>query len=173
MFPVDRLVIDLAELPDDGKEFAGDIPPEVFDLPDKDIRALGPLSYRLRAQRFEDELLLQGRIEAPFEFTCVRTLVPFKKTIRLENAAISLEIGDSAQIDPSAELREELLLQFPAYPRCDEGDDPLPCEIDPRYLAVDNPAGADVENPPAPQGDSRWSALDALGESSQQPDHEP
>jgi uncharacterized protein len=169
---VDTLVINLAELPDEGQEFVGELPGALFDLSDKDVQPLSPLSYRLRAQRFENELLLMGRLEAAFEFTCVRTLVPFKKTITLENAAVSLEINESTEIDPSEDLREEVLLQFPAYPRCDEADDPLPCEIDPRYLAVDNGAGADVENPPAPQGDSRWGALDALEDASNQSDQE-
>jgi len=59
-------------------------------------------------------------------------------------------------------LREEILLNFPAYPRCDKGDDPQPCEIDRRYLAVDNLGTNDVESPPAAHGDSRWAALDAL-----------
>ena len=67
-----------------------------------------------------------------------------------------------SEIDATDALREEVLLGFPPYPRCDEGDDPAPCEIDPRYLAVDNPVGDDVDDSPAAQGDSRWSALDAL-----------
>jgi len=169
---VDRLVINLAELPEEGKDFAGELPAELFDLPDKDVRALGPLTYHLRVQRFENELLLMGHLDAPFEFTCVRTLAPFKKNILLKNAALSLEINDSGEMDVSEDLREELLLGFPSYPRCDEGDDPLPCEIDPRYLAVDKVAQGDVENPPAPQGDSRWGALDALEGSPNQPDQQ-
>lgn len=161
---MDRLVIQIADLPEEGLDFAGELPVGIFDLTGKDVRALSPLKFSLRAQQFENELLLMGKLEAAFEFTCVRTLVPFKKTITLENAAVSLEINGSAEIDPSDELREELLLEFPSYPRCDEADDPLPCEIDPQYLAVDNPAEGDVESPPAPQGDSRWGALDALEE---------
>lgn len=162
---VDRLVISLAELPEEGKSFAGELAPEIFDLPDHDARPLGPLLFQLRAQRFDTELLLMGSLQAPFEFQCARTLISFKQTISVENAAISLEIKASGQMDATEALREELLLHFPAYPRCDEGDDPLPCEIDDQYLAVDNRGKADVENPPAPQGDRRWSALDDLPQS--------
>ena len=161
---VDRLVINLAELPDEGQNFAGELPVELFELSGKDVRALSPLTFQIRAQQFENELLIMGFLEAAFEFTCARTLVRFKKTITLENAALSLEINGSSEVDPSDELREELLLEFPSYPRCDEGDDPIPCEIDPQYLAVDNRSEGDVESPPTPQGDSRWGALDALEE---------
>ena len=159
---MDRLLIDLALLPEDGQVIEDDLPADIFELPDGDARPLGPLSFCLRAQRFGDELLLRGSLKAPFEFQCVRTLALFRKTIVLPEAAISFEIGSEGEIDATAALREEILLGFPAYPRCDEGDEPAPCEIDSRYLAVDNPVEDDVDVPPAAQGDSRWSALDAL-----------
>ena len=157
-----RLVIDLGLLPEEGAQLEGELPAAVFDLPEGDARPLGPLQFALHAQRFGDELLLHGRIQAPFEFQCVRTLSRFKKTIDLPGTAISFEIGTQGEIDATDSLREEVLLNFPTYPRCDEGDEPAPCEIDPRYLAVDKPGGDDVDVPPASQGDSRWAALDAL-----------
>ncbi|MEM1082581.1 MAG: hypothetical protein AAGI48_00530 [Verrucomicrobiota bacterium] len=156
------LLIDLPTLPEDGKEFAGELPESVFDLPEGDARPVGPLRYDLFVQRFGSELLFTGKLSAPFEFTCVRTLHPFVRTIRLESAAVSLEIGDSGQIDATEALREEILLHFPADPRCDEADAPQECEIDPRYLAVDKPSGDGVETRPRDEGDDRWSALDAL-----------
>ena len=162
--PVKQLLIEIGELPEEGKSVQGALDADIFDLPKGDAKPLGPLNFQLHAQQFGNELLLQGAIEAPFEFTCVRTLTPFKQTIRLENAAIALEIDGQAEIDATEALREELLINFPPYPRCDEGDDPVPCEIDPQYLAVDNSTGGDVENPPRAAGDSRWGALDALEE---------
>jgi uncharacterized protein len=156
------LLIDLPTLPEDGTDFTGEIPETVFDLPDGDARPVGPLSYDLHVQRFGSELLFTGTLSAPFEFTCVRTLHPFVRTIRLENAAVSLEIGDSSQIDATEALREEVLLHFPADPRCDEADEPQECQIDPRYLAVDKPSGDGVETRPRDEGDDRWSALDAI-----------
>ncbi len=91
----------------------------------------------------------------------------------MEVAAVP-QVGDAVSLDvlflePTGQLREELLLAFPSYPRCDEGDDPMPCELNPQYLAVDKPVEGDVENPPDPHGDSRWSALDQL----ESPESEP
>lgn len=157
-----RLIIDLATLPDDGRRFAGELPAGIFDLPAGDARPTGPLSYDLHVQRFEGELFLSGLLSAPFEFTCVRSLHPFIKTIRLEQVPISLEIGSASSIDASDALREEILLAFPADPRCEDGDEPMHCSIDPRYLAVDKSAGDGVEDAPSPRGDDRWAALDAL-----------
>ncbi|RPJ34797.1 MAG: hypothetical protein EHM17_05300 [Verrucomicrobiaceae bacterium] len=164
-----RLKIDLAALPEEGKAFCGELPGEIFDLPEGDARPVGPLAYDLWVQRFGSELLLTGTLCAPFEFTCVRTLHPFIQTIRLEGAALSIEIGNEGEVDASEALREEVLIHFPVDPRCEEGDVPQQCEIDPRYLSVDKPAADELPTPPRAGGDDRWSALDTLKDLKDQP----
>lgn len=164
-----HLIIDLATLPEEGKAFAGELPAAVFDLPEGDAVPLGPLEYDLWVQRFGSELLLTGTLSAPFEFTCVRTLHPFKQTIRLEGAAVSVEIGNQGEIDANEALREEILIHFPVDPRCEEGDEPQECEIDPRYLSVDKPEVDTLPTPPRDGGDDRWSALDDLKDLKDQP----
>ena len=157
-----RLSIDLFTLPEEGKNFSGELPPEIFDLPAHDPQPVGPLSYDLHVQRFGSELLLSGSLSVPFELTCVRTLHPFVKTLRVEPATIAVEIEQEGDVDATDALREEVLLEIPDYPRCDEADEPMHCEIDSRYLAVDKPAEDTVETRPRAAGDDRWSALDAL-----------
>jgi uncharacterized metal-binding protein YceD (DUF177 family) len=157
-----RLIIDLAGLPEEGKWFSGVLPKEIFDLPEGDAVPAGPLEYEVRVQRFGSELLITGPLSAPFEFTCVRTLHPFIQTIRLENAAISLEITHEGDLDVTDALREEVLIHFPIDPRCDQADTPQHCEIDPRYLAVDKPSDSALPTPPRAGSDDRWSALDNL-----------
>jgi uncharacterized protein len=159
-----RLIIDLGTLPEDGRQFSGELAPQLFELPAEDARPLGPLRYDLAVQRFGGELFLTGTLSARFEFTCVRTLHPFTRTIRLDQVPLSIEIGNSAAIDVTAALREEILLAFPANPTCDQADEPTECQIDPRYLAVDKGGGDGVETPPPPREDGRWAALDAWSE---------
>lgn len=158
----DRLLIDLHTLPEEGKNFSGDLPAEIFDLPPHDPKPVGPLTYDLYVQRFGSELLLSGSLSAPFEFTCVRTIHPFVKTIRIEPANFAVEIDKEGVVDVTEAAREEILIEFPEYPRCEEADEPMHCEIDPRYLAVDKPAADTVDTRPRAEGDDRWSALDAL-----------
>lgn len=157
-----HLIIELANLPEEGKGYAGELPKEIFDLPEDDARPVGPLEYDLWVQRFGSELLLTGSLSAPFEFTCVRTLHPFVQTIRLENTAVSLEIDKEGAIDANDALREEVLINFPVDPRCEEGDVPQKCEIDSRYLSVDKSAEDELPTPPRAGSDDRWSALDTL-----------
>ncbi len=156
------LMIDLAALPEEGQQISGELPLEVFDLPKGDARAVGPLSYDLWVQRFESELLFTGKLSAPFEFTCVRTLHSFVQTIELENAAVSLEIKADGEIDAAEALREEVLIDFPIDPRCEDGDEEQKCEIDPRYLSVDKPVEDGLYTAPRAEGKDRWSALDNL-----------
>ena len=164
-----HLTIDLANLPEEGKSFSGELPKETFDLPEDDAQAVGPLEYDLWVHRFGPELLLTGSISAQFEFSCVRTLHPFIQTIRLENAAIALEIEREGVIDVTDALREEILINFPVDPRCEEGDVPQKCEIDSRYLSVDKPAEDGLPTPPRAESDDRWSALDILKDLKDQP----
>lgn len=156
------LIIDLASLPEEGKAFSGELDGALFELPEGDAVSVGSMEYDLWVQRFESELLATGSVFAPFEFTCVVTLKPFVKTIQLPKAAVSVEIGNSAQVNLGEALREEILIEFPADPRCDEGDNPEPCEIDSRYLAVDKPGGDELSIAPRSEGDDRWSALNDL-----------
>jgi uncharacterized metal-binding protein YceD (DUF177 family) len=166
---MDTLLINLGELPDEGQQLKGALDPEIFGLSEGDVRPLGPLEFDLHVERFETELLFRGSLSALFEFACVRDLKPFEMTISLPNVAISLEIeGGGGEIDAAAALREELLINFPKYPRCEDGDHPQPCKIDAQYLAVDKPVSNDVESPPAGGGDSRWDALDDLDGSSKE-----
>lgn len=157
-----HLIIDLANLPEEGKAFSGELDGAIFGLPQGDAVSVGPMEYDLWVQRFESELLATGSVSAPFEFTCVVTLKPFVKTIRIPRLAVSVEIGNSGQVNLGEALREEVLIEFPADPRCDEGDVPEPCEIDSRYLAVDKPRGDDLSIAPRSEGDDRWSALNDL-----------
>jgi len=164
-----KLLIDLEHLPEEGKRIEGMLPEEIFDLPEGDATSKGPLLYDLYAQRFGSELLLQGRLEAPFEFICVRTLHPFIRTIRLDDAVISIEITGEGVLDASEALREEVIIHFPADPRCDQADEPQTCEIDPRYLSVDKPPHDALPTPPRAASDDRWSALDGLQNLKDQP----
>lgn len=158
-----ELIIDLNTLPEEGKQFEGELDPAIYDLPKRDAQPTGPLYFDLNVQRFESELLVRGYLSSPFKFTCVRTNKEFVQTISLEEFGESFEI-DEAQINLTEALREEVLMAFPAYPRCDEADEPLECIIDERYLAVDKDPPSGVDPAPQEQNDTRWSALDDLNE---------
>jgi uncharacterized metal-binding protein YceD (DUF177 family) len=156
-----NLIIDLTQLPEEGAKFVGELSPEIFIFSSKDdIKALSPLKYDIFVERFESELLLRGDLSATFELTCVITLKRFSKTINVLNSAISIEIENTSQIDATDSIREEIIIELPIDPRCDEADIPMECKINSKYLAVDKSTSIELDCPPT--ADSRWSALDAL-----------
>jgi uncharacterized metal-binding protein YceD (DUF177 family) len=154
--------IDLANLPDEGQHFEGEFPPEIFELEESDIISVSTLKYSLFTQRFDTELLLTGSLEATFELTCMRSLHPFKQTIAMPSTAVSIELGNDGIVDPTPQIREEIMLELPTNPRCEDGDTPANCKIDPKYLAVDKPTDDRVEPAPAPEKPNPWGALDEL-----------
>lgn len=159
------LLIDPTTLPEEGISLSGDLPAEIFDFPPHDdAKPLSPLHYELEIQRFGSELLLRGDLQATFEFTCVVTLQRFTQTVKLENVAISLELESEAPIDIADSLREEIVIEIPADPRCDEGDEPMECKLNSPYLVLDKTTDTDLSSPPPPPADNRWSALDALSD---------
>lgn len=159
----EKLEIDLGLLPEEGMAFSGELDAKVFGLSEKDAKPMGGLEYDLYVQRFDDELLLRGYLGAPFEFTCVRTNKSFVQTISLDEVAVSIEVVSGA-VDVTEALREEVLINFPSYPRCDEGDEPMECELDERYLALDKPPEDSVSDAPSGEQGDQWSALDEFNQ---------
>lgn len=159
------LLIDPSTLPEDGIALQGELPAEIFDFPaHDDAKAISPLHYDLYAQAFGTELLLRGDLRATFEFTCVVTLKRFAQTIHLPNVAVSLELESTAPFDIADALREEIVIELPLDPRCDEGDEPSECTLNSPYLVLDKPEDSDLSSAPPPPADTRWSALDALSD---------
>lgn len=156
------LKINLETLPEHGADIAGALEDDLLQLPEHDGKPAGPLEYDLHVQRFEDELLLTGYLCAPLQLVCTGCLTEYQYDIELQNAAIAIEIETGGELDVSEAVREELLVHFPAHPRCTDSEGFDHCDIDPRYLAVDKPTGDAVDPAPAPAADSKWAALDAL-----------
>lgn len=157
----DTLEINLASLPEFGDQISGEIKPEIYELKEQEGKATTGLVYDLHIQQFETELLLRGSISTVFELQCVRTLHPFTKTIALDNIALSIEITEEA-VNPTEQLREEIMILLPVNPVCEMGDEKMSCEIEEKYLALDKDQTDDLEEQPADKQDNRWSALDQL-----------
>lgn len=155
------LEINLNELSEFGDQLTGEIHPDIFELKDDEGKAVTGLNYDLNVQRFDTELLLQGRVYAEFELECVRTLHPFKKTIEVSDFSVSLEIVEEV-VNPTEQLREEIMILFPTYPVCDMADEKMSCQVEEKYLALDKDQKTDLEEQPQNTPDDRWSTLDQL-----------
>ena len=155
----DRLIISLEEFPEEGLYLSGEIDAAVFGIDGGGLRSTGPLCYELEAQLFETELMVRGRIWADFELRCDRCLTEFPYTVELEGLAFSYDVKGKLAQDITEDLREEVVLALPSYPKCEISG--LECEINDTFgdFRLDKDPGLGVDFA-TPSGNSVWDALD-------------
>ncbi len=115
--PRSNLILHLAEMPPGGLSLQGEMDRAVFDLRDSLAKPLSELGYQLHASLAEGFLILKGRLEAEFELICARTTDPFPYLVELDPYLETIEVENGDSIDLTDQLREDILLALPAYPR--------------------------------------------------------
>ncbi len=151
-------LIDLHQLPAEGKHLHGRQPAEFFQLNAEDVVA-GPLDYDLQVIREGDSLHLEGRLEASFDLQCGRCLARFPYQVSLESYRAEVPVENDATIDLTETLREDILLALPNFPRCEDGNvEPRDCPAEGRFDS--NPPADETGLPGAERG--IWNALDQL-----------
>ncbi len=156
-----RFVIPLEEFPEEGLRLEGELDGAILGIEEADMRSTGPLHYEVEVQLYDTELVLRGTVSAPFRMRCVRCLEEFDYELVLDELTLSADVKDRLSIDLTDELREELVLELPAYPKCELVDEE--CKINDSFgdfrLAKDPQPGVDSATP---SGESVWDALDSL-----------
>jgi uncharacterized protein len=123
------LIVNLRHLDDENLELEGEIPAEELDLDTRDemVQPAGPLEHEIEVQKVEDGLLIYGRLSLMLACQCVRCLKPVSYEVNLDNWARLLPLtGDEAVpvvndcVDLTPYLREDILLEFPQHPLCEQ-----------------------------------------------------
>lgn len=155
------LIISLEEFPEEGVRLNGELDGALFDIDNEAVRSTGPLSYELEAQLFDTELVVHGQVSAPFSLRCDRCLAHFDYTAELTDFALSYEVKGKLAVDVTEDLREELILALPSYPKCELSG--LECEINDILgdFRLDKTPDSGVDSA-TPSGESVWDALDRL-----------
>jgi uncharacterized protein len=156
------MIIKLREIPPEGTVIEGEEPGDVFNLDEDAIRPSGLVHYRFQASIQEGNLLLTGAIEAPFELRCVRCLEFHQKTVRLDPYDLFEPTENRISMDLTERVREDILLDLPGYPRCEEADTPRKCQPPARFGREGDFKPLDDEIADDPRKTDVWSALDDL-----------
>jgi uncharacterized metal-binding protein YceD (DUF177 family) len=144
--------IHLRQIPAGGLHLEGEEDCPLDDLEAQDARCTGPLRYSLDVGMSGDDLWASGTLTQPLEFRCVRCLEPFPYDLTLDAFALHAEANGPETIDLTPFMREDLLLNLPAYPHCDrEGG---------RVCPAAGKIEAAAQTPVVAEPD--WSALDKL-----------
>jgi hypothetical protein len=153
----------LHEIPEEGLSHAGELSAEVFQLSEDDpIRPAGPVRYDARLYRFDDLIVLEGSLSAPFQLQCGICLDYCDYLADFPEWRSDLELDEGqASFDLAAAIREDFLLNLPASPRCEDFGIALPCPRAELLRQVQNAAAGFDPTAEAPRPDV-WKALDDL-----------
>jgi uncharacterized metal-binding protein YceD (DUF177 family) len=142
--------IHLKQIPPEGLHLEGDEDCLIPELESEDVRCLRRLQYSIDLGVSEGALWANGSLNQPVELTCVACLEKFAHTIRVPAFALHTELHGPETVDLSPFMREDILLNLPAHPRCDRQGGRV-CKA-----AQSEPATSETKRKPD------WSALDKL-----------
>lgn len=98
-----------------------------IDTRDEIITIERPLDYDLTVELVDGGLLVRGRIVLPLRCECVRCLKPFEHRLELTDWYLHLPLeGEDAPpvvndlVDLTPYVREDILLEFPQHPLCEQ-----------------------------------------------------
>ncbi len=152
-----RLIVDLNRLDSEGEIFEGETASDVVDIGESEFaQPCGGIQYKLKIQALGSELLVRGTLEQIFICRCAICDTSFDLKVKEPGFVDSFKITEENSFpDLTDAIREAIILDLPAFPRCSENCRGL-CES----------CGADLNNSACGCGavreDIRWSALDAL-----------
>lgn len=127
----------------EGEEDAGFV-----GLEEAGVQAAGPVSYTFDVGQSDGGIFAVGRVSVPVKMRCVKCLEWFDATVSVDNLALQKELDGREQVDLTPEVREDIQLVLPSYPRCDvEGGKTCP---------------ATFPLSPQDQEGTKWSGWDAL-----------
>jgi DUF177 domain-containing protein len=142
--------VHLKQIPAEGLHLEGEEDCPVADLPEEVIHCTGPMRYALDLGVSADALWASGTLAQPVELRCVACLEKFPYTVNVPAFALHTELPGPETIDLTPFLREDILLNLPAYPHCDREGGRV-CHAPLRKQAQTGESEGEV-----------WSALDRL-----------
>lgn len=151
------MLIEIAKVSEGGSRYTGEEPSVFLGLEqDARVRLTGPVRYDLFAERLAGELLVKGEAALDLEAACSRCAEFYSTTVRVSSFLRAYEIKENDEsVDVTPDLREDLLLELPAYPVCSKA-----CKgLCPQCGANLNQGSCNCR---PPEGDNPWGALDQL-----------
>ena len=111
--------IHLRQIPPEGLGLEGEEDCPIPQLESDEAHCAGPLRYALEIGISHGELWANGAITQPVELRCVRCLEKFSFNIEVNDFSAHVELTGPEVVDLTPLMREDILLNLPAYPHCD------------------------------------------------------
>jgi uncharacterized metal-binding protein YceD (DUF177 family) len=145
--------VHLTQIPNGGTlHLEGEEDAAELGLNEAGAEAVSPLFYHLDVGVSDGGIFAAGQVSVRVAFTCVKCLERFEEDIVVDPFGLQKELENSELVDLTPEIREDIHLALPSYPRCDEGGRKT-CPASFPQAPVDK---TDLSGAPA------WDALDQL-----------
>lgn len=113
----------MKQIPAEGLHLEGEENCPIPELNAEGIRCVAPLYYNIDVGLSDGSLWANGSLKQPVELSCVSCLEKFIYEINVPAFALHTELHGPETVDLTPFMREDVLLNLPAHPRCDrEGD---------------------------------------------------
>ena len=114
--------VNLDQIPPEGLRLEGEEDCLIPELESEGVCCTGPMQYKIDIGVAEGSIWANGSLKQPVELTCVACLEKFVHEIKVPAFAIHTELRGPETVDLSPLMREDILLNLPAHPRCDSQD---------------------------------------------------
>jgi uncharacterized protein len=114
--------IETTQIGENGLALEGEEPGALLDLANDPVaRENGPVRYALTVEPAGAELVVRGEVEAPVRLRCSRCAQFFSTTVRVSSFLHAYEWAEHPEtLDVSSDVREDVLLEIPGFPLCNE-----------------------------------------------------
>ena len=142
----------------------GELSVEDLELESLDdlIETSAPLHYKVTAELFNQNILVQGELRITLDCHCARCLSPFAHLVEVLDWSCVIPLkgedkvevkGDAVDLVPF--IREDIFLAFPQHPLCRP-------ECEPVSYSPGSESKSTSFDEAAPEKDSAWAELDKL-----------
>jgi uncharacterized protein len=111
--------VHLKQISPEGLHLEGEDDCLIAELESEGVRCAGPTRYQIDVGVAEGSLWANGSLKQSVELTCVGCLEKFVHEIKVPAFAVHTELLGPETVDLSPFMREDILLNLPAHPRCD------------------------------------------------------
>ena len=109
----------LHQIPETGLSATESLSALPYELDTEEVKIVSPLELSYRIFREEENLFAQISISCKMELICSRCLVPYELPFKKE-AELMHPVGKAKVIDVTDDIREEILLEYPIKPLCQD-----------------------------------------------------
>ncbi len=115
--------IQVRDLGFERKKIEGEDPPSILELgrtrEDRLVRDPGPIAYDLSVYLASGKMMVEGRVWTTACFRCVRCMEFFRMDVSEPSFVCVADVPEDNEFaDLTPQIREAMLLHFPAHPVC-------------------------------------------------------